>query len=133
MNHAFKYYGPAILWALFVFIMCTIKLGDAGNSPLFFPGFDKLVHCGFFFLLVVMYCYGSIRQQSSVPLPYKSKRVIIFTLVAILYGGIIELLQNYIFTWRTGDWADLFADSVGAMMGAFSVSVVVYAMSYDKK
>jgi VanZ family protein len=98
---------------------------------LFFPGFDKLVHCGFFFVLVVVYCCGLIRQQLSRSLSYKS--IIIFTIFAILYGGIIELLQNYVFTWRTGDWADLFADSIGAMMGAFSVSVVVYAMSYDKK
>lgn len=131
MTPAFKYYGPAILWALFIFVMCTAKLGNAGNSPLFFPGFDKLVHCGFFFVLVVVYCCGLIRQQLSRSLSYKS--IIIFTIFAILYGGIIELLQNYVFTWRTGDWADLFADSIGAMMGAFSVSVVVYAMSYDKK
>ncbi|MDP9048759.1 MAG: VanZ family protein [Bacteroidota bacterium] len=109
--------------------MCTIKLGEAGNSPLFFAGFDKLVHCGFFLVLVVFYCCGLLRQQLS--LSYKS--IIIFTAVAILYGGIIELLQNYVFTWRTGDWADLFADSVGAAMGAFSVSVVVYGMGYVKK
>ncbi|MDB5131273.1 MAG: hypothetical protein JWR02_1022 [Mucilaginibacter sp.] len=131
MKPAFKYYGPAILWALFIFMMCTIKLGDVGNSPLFFPGFDKLVHCGFFFVLVVCYRFGSIRQQLPRYLSYKP--IIIFTLFAILYGGIIELLQNYVFTWRTGDWADLFADSVGAMMGTFSVSVVIYTMGYVKK
>lgn len=129
MKPIVKYYGPAILWALFVFTMCTIKLGHVGDSPLFFPGFDKLVHCGFLFVMVVIYCYGLIRQSGFVSYP----SIIKITIASILYGGIIELLQSYVFIWRTGDWADLFADSVGACMGAFSVSIIVYAMSYVKK
>ncbi len=129
MKPIVKYYGPAILWALFVFIMCTIKLGHVGDSPLFFPGFDKLVHCGFLFVMVVMCCYGLIRHSGFVTYP----SIIIITIVSILYGGMIELLQSYVFTWRTGDWADLFADSVGAAMGAFSVSIIVYATNYVKK
>ena len=52
--------------------------------------------------------------------------------VAILYGGAIELLQNYIFTWRDGDWNDLFADTVGAAMGTFSVCVTINGMRYVK-
>jgi hypothetical protein len=87
MEPVFKYYGPAILWALFIFIMCTIKIGETGNSRLFFPGFDKLVHCGFFFVLVVSCSYGWIRQQPTRNHPYKA--IIIFTILAILYGGII--------------------------------------------
>jgi len=131
MKTALKYYWPAILWALFIFIMCTIKLGKIGESPLFFPGFDKLVHCGFFFVMVVFYCTGLIRQQSHLMISYTS--IIIITLVAIIYGGSIELLQRYIFTWRDGEWNDLFADTVGASMGAFSIVLTVNAMRYVKK
>jgi len=131
MKVIFKYYGPAILWALFIFIMCTIRLGGVSKSPLFFPGFDKLTHCGFFFVLVVFYCSGLIRQQ--LPLILSYKQTIVFTLVAIFYGGIIEILQLTIFTWRSGEWDDLFADSVGASMGAFSVILMVKAMNYVKE
>lgn len=129
MKPMFKYYGPAILWALFIFTMCTIKLSDEGNSYLFFPGFDKLVHCGFFFVMVVFCCYGLIRRSGFI----SYGAVIIIMFISILYGGIIELLQNYVFTWRDGDWSDLFSDSVGAAMAAFGVSVVVYGISYAKK
>lgn len=55
------------------------------------------------------------------------------TLTAILYGGIIELLQLWVFTWRSGEWADLFADTVGAGMGIFSILVAMDAIKYDKK
>jgi VanZ family protein len=131
MKVIFKYYGPAILWALFIFTLCTIKLGKVAESPMFFPGFDKLVHCGFFFVLVVFYCNGLIRKTLPLPLSYKS--VIIVTVIAIIYGGIIELLQLTIFTWRSGEWNDLFADAVGASMGAFSVIITVNALRYVKK
>ena len=131
MKVIFKYYGPAILWALFILFMCSIKLGKIGDSPLFFPGFDKLVHCGFFFVLVVFYCNGLIRQHSKQILSYK---VILFvTVMAILYGGLIELLQLFVFTWRSGEWNDLFADAIGASMGAFSIIITVNAVSYVKK
>jgi len=131
MKIVFRYYGPAILWALFVFTMCVIKLGSVAESPMFFPGFDKLVHCGFFFVLVVLYCNGLIRQQSFPNLTYKY--VVIITALAIVYGGVIELLQLTVFTWRDGEWNDLFADAVGASMGAFSVLITVNAIRYVKK
>ena len=57
----------------------------------------------------------------------------VITLAVIIYGGVIELLQLFIFTWRSGEWNDFFADSVGACMGAFSVVLTVKAMQYVKK
>lgn len=106
-------------------------MGDVSDSPLFFAGFDKLVHCGFFFLVVVFVSVGYIRQQSQRNFPYKA--LLLVTIGAIAYGGLIELLQRYIFTWRSGDWNDLFADTVGALMAAFSIFITVNALSYDKK
>jgi VanZ family protein len=126
-----KYYWPAILWALFILIMCSVKLGKVSDSPLFFAGFDKLVHSGFFFLVVVFVSAGYIRQQSQRNIPYKA--LLLVTVGAIAYGGLIELLQRYIFTWRSGDWNDLFADTVGALMAAFSIFITVKALSYEKK
>lgn len=127
---ALKYYRPAILWALFVFIMCSISMGAVDGLPLFFPGFDKLAHCGFFLVLVVFCCNGVIRQQKTGYLSYKS--AIIVTISAILYGSLIEILQLTIFTWRSGDLADLFADTVGACMGVFGVLITDRAINYEK-
>ncbi|MGZ3836789.1 MAG: VanZ family protein, partial [Mucilaginibacter sp.] len=65
MKPVIRYYWPAILWALFILIMCSVKLGKVSDSPLFFAGFDKLVHCGFFFVMVVFNAAGYIRQQAA--------------------------------------------------------------------
>ena len=81
-----------ILWALFIFVMCTIKINEeVSNEPMFFPGFDKLVHSGFFFLLIVLWCNGIIRKQSNRLLPYKTAAIV--TIACILFGGLIEVLQ----------------------------------------
>lgn len=131
MNGFIKYYWPAILWALFVLIMCSVKLGEVSESPLFFPGFDKLVHCGFFFVIIVFITAGYIRQQSIHTLSYQT--LLVITFIAVVYGGIIEILQKYIFTWRSGEWSDLFADAVGIAMAAFSIFITVNALGHEKK
>ncbi|MDB5030787.1 VanZ family protein [Mucilaginibacter sp.] len=131
MKEFIKYQRLTILWALFVLIMCNADFSSVGKSHLFFAGFDKLVHCGFFFVFVVFCCNGFIRQQNSGMLSYKTAFVI--TMMAILFGGLIELLQLLVFTWRSGDWNDLFADAVGACMGTFSILVTIGAIKYVKK
>jgi hypothetical protein len=131
MKRFLKYYGLTLLWALFVFIMCTINLGTIGESHIFFPGFDKLTHSGFIFVLVVLWSNGYTRQQSPRKISYKQLAVIL--LVAIGYGGVIELLQWKVFTWRDGDWADFFSDAIGGSMGAFSIIVTANALSNEKK
>ena len=128
MTPALKYYGPAILWALFILVMCSMK---TSGLPAIFPGFDKLTHCGLFFVLVVFANNGFIRQQSEMHISFLL--IVIITVFAVLYGGLIELLQLWFFTWRSAEWDDLFADVVGASMGAFSVILTINAISYAKK
>jgi len=130
MKTILKYQRLTILWAFFIFIMCSINMGGVSNAPMFFPGFDKLVHCGFFFVLVVFWSNGIIRQQNIKFLSYKSAAVILIG--SLLYGGLIEILQLTVFTWRSGEWDDLFADMVGAGMAAFSILVIERALGHEK-
>jgi VanZ family protein len=130
MKRTLKYYGPAILWALFILIICSIPLGSVGESHLFFPGFDKLVHCGLFFVLSVLYCTGSIRKWDT-----RSVRIEIAvknTIVLLSYGALIEYLQLRLFTWRSGDWNDLLCDAIGGCMGIFAVLLTSNAINHEK-
>ncbi|MEO6151017.1 MAG: VanZ family protein [Mucilaginibacter sp.] len=130
MNNTFKYYGPAILWAFFIFIICNISIEKIGTPPRFFEGFDKLTHCGLFFVLTIFYCTGYLKQYNAVLL--QAQAVIFIPLAIIFYGGVIELLQQYIFTWRSGDWWDLFADTVGTCMGMFSLLLTTQSVKNVK-
>ncbi|MBW4891097.1 VanZ family protein [Mucilaginibacter sp. HMF5004] len=131
MQGAFKYQGLTLWWALFIFVLCSIKMGGVSESPMFFAGFDKLVHCGLFFVLTVMLCSGMLRNNGKHNLSIK--QAFVSFILAEAFGGFIEILQKYMFTWRSGDWADLFADTVGVGMGMFSVQVTLWAFNYEKK
>ena len=131
MRVALKYYWPAILWALFILILCSIKIGEVSESPLFFAGFDKLVHCGLFFVMMVFITACYTRKYSVAVL--SDKTIAILTVITIAYGGLIEILQKYFFSWRSGEWNDLFADVIGILMAAFSIFIMLKAISYEKK
>ncbi|MES2279643.1 MAG: VanZ family protein [Bacteroidota bacterium] len=125
-----KYQRPAIWWALFIFILCNISFGSVGQSHLFFPGFDKVTHCGLFFVLSAFMGSGVIRQYGT--RHFTLAVAIKSFIVAVAYGGIIELLQRYVFTWRSGEWDDLFCDAVGAGMAIFGILVTLYATANAK-
>ena len=130
MKKSIKYQRLTILWAFFIFIMCSVSFGPVSKSPMFFPGFDKLTHCGLFFVLVVFWSNGIIRQQNIKYLSYKSAAVILAW--CLVYGGLIEILQLTVFTWRSGEWGDLFADMVGAGMAVFNILVIERALGHEK-
>jgi VanZ family protein len=128
MTSILKYQKLTLGWALFVLVMCNLKMGELGHSPRFFPGFDKLVHCGFFFMFTALTLNGIARKNGNLTFISCVKVFVI----AIVFGAIIEVLQLYIFTWRSGEWNDLFADSVGAGMAAFSSFITATALTNEK-
>jgi VanZ family protein len=76
-------------------------------------GWDKLNHLSAFAAMAFAGCFsfpGSARQRVAM----------LFGLLA--YGGLIEILQLYI-PGRSGEWADLFADSLGISVGTTVAAV----------
>lgn len=124
MKEFIKYQGPALLWALFILVMCGMSLGSVGESHLFFPGFDKVTHCGLFFVQVVWIARGIIRKNGTQQISYVQAAVALF--ISIFYGAAIEVLQTYVFTWRDGDWGDLASDVIGASMAIFCILVTLF-------
>lgn len=114
---AIKYQAPAIAWALVIFILCDIPPSSFKGAPAF-EGMDKLVHTGLFFVLTVLLFFGRIRQQQRYS--YRITTIIKILLLTACFGGAIELLQLEVFTYRSAEWWDLFADMTGTGMGIFS-------------
>lgn len=131
MQKLLKYQGLTIFWALFILVICCASLGKAGQSHLFFKGFDKLTHTGLFFVLTIFTFYGLIRKQENVKL---SLSVFLMVIVSMfLFGGVIELLQWKIFTYRSAEWDDLFCDVLGSLMGVFSILLTTHAVQSQNK
>jgi VanZ family protein len=74
---------------------------------------DKLVHLFIFGVFVYSLLKGFVQN------PVLSFRIASFysLLISIAFGGITELLQVYIFTYRQGSIYDFIADGIGSLVG----------------
>ncbi|CAN5324225.1 hypothetical protein BH09BAC5_BH09BAC5_06910 [soil metagenome] len=106
---------PTIIWALFIMILCGIPGTDIPHiSFLELLSFDKWVHAGVFFVLTTLAIRG-FRLQNKFQL-LRNNASFIAVLLAISYGGIIEILQGTIFIERSADIYDFIANSFGSIL-----------------
>jgi len=119
MLKTLRYQYLSILWAIFVVIICEMPSSSiSSDSITFFEGFDKLAHTGFFFVLTVLLFHGKIKEQGSYN--YRLLTILKILLITLFLGAGIEMLQYAVFTYRSAEWWDLFADMTGVGMGIFS-------------
>ena len=112
----FKYTKWSILWALVILFLCGIPGRHIPHIHLLeLISFDKYVHFGMFFLLILLTARGFLLQTSYPDLKIKAK--LYSLLICIFYGGLIEILQGTIFLERSADWFDFLADAVGSLVG----------------
>ncbi|MES2618091.1 MAG: VanZ family protein [Bacteroidota bacterium] len=112
----FKYQIPSVLWAVFIFVLCTSSTGGFSSVKLlgFIPT-DKLGHAFIFSALVYFLILGFVKYWRF-PFMINKIRLLSFIL-AIAYGLFIELYQLYVVVGRTADYWDFIADVVGAALG----------------
>ncbi|RUT78856.1 VanZ family protein [Ancylomarina longa] len=107
-----------ILWALLIFILCSVPGDDLPKSSLFnLPYFDKMVHFGMFFVMGI-FLLAELSYQTNLS-KFKMIGIALFLIAA--YGALIEYLQQNYFIHRSGDYWDLSADILGGI-----VAVILY-------
>lgn len=108
----FRVYGMSIVLSLLVLYVSIIR--SVPEIPqVQFPGFDKVAHFLMYFALAAVVCFELYRQRYS----FEERKMRLWGLVyPIVYGGVIELLQENFFPPRTGDWFDWLSDALGALV-----------------
>ena len=91
-------------------------------------GLDKVVHIGMYATFAFLCIWGYRDQFVSKGKPYRTKALIITAVISILYGGLTELMQEYLVPTRTGDKFDFVADSIGTLLG-----ISVFGIFFRKK
>lgn len=131
MLRTLRFQYLSIIWAVFVVVICELPPMENGPKGFtFFEGFDKLAHTGFFFVLTVFLFNGKIREQKSYS--YRIQTIFKIVLINLILGGGIEILQLKVFTYRSAEWWDLFADMLGVAMGIFSY-IFLHRFRYHEK
>jgi VanZ family protein len=111
---------------VYIGILYVSLVRDPGINLPTFIGADKWVHALMYALLGGVCCWDSIRlKMSGWPL------WLIAVLIPMLYGGIIEIMQEQWFAPRSGEWLDWMADCIGVAVGA--VLTMIIKRLYDNR
>ena len=108
-----------ILWVVIIFILCAMPSDDIPDPHWNIPHLDKVVHFGMYFVLSILLIFP-LEEYSCLK---QSRIYLIAILVALIYGGGIEILQANFFN-RSGDVWDLGADVSGGIAGCLCYPIV---------
>ena len=100
----------ALIWYLCMFRAPSLPTLDS------IVGFDKLVHITMYLgtCSVFWWEYFKSKRKYSTSLLYA-----LGVVCPIMMSGCIELAQAYCTTYRSGDWADFLANSIGVLLALF--------------
>jgi VanZ family protein len=88
------------------------------------PYFDKLVHAGFYF--VASFLFLLLVEKTS--LNKLSKNIKVFTAIVLhlVLGGMIEYLQHFYVSGRSGEIADIIANLLGVL-----AAIIIYYSKWN--
>lgn len=119
-------YKYSVLVTLVITILSTIPIPEV--KPLEgVPLIDKWVH-------FVMYASLSIAMwidQKNAHQPLSPTFYLLMIVLPSCLGGILELVQAYLTTCRSGEWLDVIADTIGAVIG--TVGCFIIGLIWNRK
>ena len=119
-------YKYSVLAALVIIILSTIPIPEIKHLESV-PLIDKWVH---FLMYAVMSVAMWIDQRNSTQ-PLSITYYLWMLIIPSCLGGILELVQAYLTTCRSGEWLDAIADTIGAVIG--TVGCYLISWIWNKK
>ncbi len=113
------FYG-AFFWTVLVTVLSLVSFRSAPKIIISLGTSDKAVHFVFYFVFVLLwglYRFSWGRMQN--------RTFFYLFLLAITYGGCMEICQELFTQRRTADWYDMLANTIGALFGL----IVLYLCS----
>ena len=108
------------------FICATIIMVLMGLPGKYFPtvvcfwdwlGPDKIAHLLLFSIFSFASLWGYRKYLFNFNYNHRKKILLTISLISILYGGLTELLQKYLFINRYCSLYDFIADTIGCLLG----------------
>ena len=106
-----------ISWVLLVTVLSLFDF-DPNDEGIPIPYLDKLVHFVFYLLFVIL---GGLMWQSGKPMNSTLKKTILWVVIAVLYGLLMEALQDLLPIDRSAEIFDVLANTLGAVMGGLLI------------
>ena len=109
-------------------LFCILLIWVLSLTP-FFPEtplddvqfIDKWTHLVMYGGTCIVIWWEYLRHHSSIDW----RKVVLLAVIGMIFlGGLMEILQAYCTTTRSGEWLDFWADSVGVLLG-FVVGLLI--------
>ncbi|NNL02663.1 MAG: VanZ family protein, partial [Eudoraea sp.] len=110
------YTSGFICWIIIITTLSLYSFEDFDTQEIYIPHLDKVVHFIFYFVAAILGIL-LIRERTKGKLNL-SRSVVITVLIVIIYGIVIEVIQNIFTLNRSGELYDVLANSLGAFFGA---------------
>ena len=111
------FFGITILYSIALTIVCLIDLNGVIEVKISFG--DKIFHLLAYVVLTVLWYYTFFYNLKS----NKGKALIYAVVISIIFGIVIEVLQETVTTYRSSDIIDILANSFGAILAAVVIAI----------
>jgi hypothetical protein len=117
----YYYYKSVIVFLLIFFVSIIPGEKVQEVSWLNIPNFDKLIHLGMYFCFSFILIFDIIKTK---PQLSKQKIYIFTTTIAVLYSGLLEIVQATLTNSRSGDIIDFFFNISGILISVLAWSIL---------
>ncbi len=110
----FRRYPLSFLLAFAIVLLSLLPVPDV-RMTVEVPLMDKWAHMVMYGVLTLVIWLEYIKAHRQM----RGRRLLLLAFLApIAMGGVLELMQAYLTTCRSGEWLDFVANSIGAVVGA---------------
>ena len=104
------YFWAASLFTAFIAVCCLVSMKNFESVPVQDGYTDKYVHCTFYFIFTILWFlyFKSVKPGND-----KKHRLTVFGM-AVVFGILIELCQQFFTTDRSADITDVVANTTGS-------------------
>jgi len=127
LNNRFANWFLLVFYVLFLTYFSLINSNDLHVGFLNFLHADKLVHFTIYFIMASL-LYRVLYLSFTIPV---NVQVVVSIAIPVVYGGIIELMQEYLVSGRTADIFDFLANIGGITIGVYS-SWLLVKLGFDR-
>ena len=110
------FFWIAFSWTLVVLYFCLAPSSDIPSARI--PNLDKLAHAFFHFIFTILWFLVFKKQVKK---KNQIKLLISAVFFSLIFGTLIEVLQNKFTTTRNGDFFDVLANFSGAVIAFWFV------------